>query len=127
MKQRDCFFNKSAPGIPSHLWVVLSDPAIDPDNVVIVNLTDSNSHHDHSCLLNASDHSGVFTKPSCIAYQFAKVTSVAVVTQALKQGLLRAKKPVPTAAFQKIINGAQETDELRNAPREILREQLLIS
>lgn len=33
------FLNKAGRGTPSHLWVIISDPEQDPDNVMIVNLT----------------------------------------------------------------------------------------
>ena len=127
MNQADCFFNKPARGVPSHPWVIISDPAIDPDNVLIVNLTDAEGYHDRSCVLDASDHPGVFTKPSCVAYQWAKLTSVAVLETALANGLLFSKSPVSSETLQKILDGAQDTDELKNAHREILREQGLIS
>ena len=127
MKKGDCFFNKEIRGIPSHPWVIISDPQIDPDNVLIVNLTDANGHHDRSCVLDASDHPGVFTKPSCVAYQWAKLTSVQDLTTARTKKLLITKKSVSPATLQKILDGAQETDELKNAFRELLRDQGLIS
>jgi hypothetical protein len=126
MKQGDCFFNKEAPKVPSHPWVILSDPDVDPDNVLIVNLTDSKTHDDHSCLLDSSDHPGVITKPSCVAYRFANVTSVSALEQAVASKLLYIKPPVSQQVLRKILNGAQWTDELKNAHRELLRSQFLI-
>jgi hypothetical protein len=126
MKQGDCFFNKNAPGLPSHPWVILSDPDIDSDNVLIVNLTDADEHDDKSCVLDQPDHPGVFTKRSCVAYRFSKVTSVARLKEAKKQGLLIWKKPISRDTLDKILLGAQETDELSNGKRELLRDQSLI-
>ncbi len=93
MKQADCFFNRAAPRLPSQPWVILSDPDIDPDNVLIVNLTDADGHDDQSCVLDASDHPGVFTKASCVAYRFAKLTCVSALEAAEAKGLLIRKKP----------------------------------
>lgn len=127
MKQGDCFFNKAAPRLPSHLWVIVSQPDVDEDNVLIVNLTDVENHHDLSCVLDASDHPGIITKRSCVAYQFAKITSLARLQEALSSGLLYSRDPVPSETLAKIINGAQETDELRGDCRELLRGQFLIT
>ncbi len=127
MNQADCFFNKPGRGVPSHLWVIISDPETDPDNVLIVNLTDAEEHHDQSCVLDASDHPGVLTKRSCVAYQWAKLTSVDALETALASGLLYTKPPVSPETLQKILDGARDTDELKNVHREVLREQGFIS
>ena len=112
--------------MPSHPWVILSDPNEDAENVLIVNLTDIENHHDHSCVLGAEDHPGVFNKASCINYRDAKITSVALLPKATADGLLYAKDPVPIETLDKIIDGAIETDELQNAQRELLRKQQII-
>lgn len=126
MDQGDCFFNKPTPSCPSHPWVIVSYPPDDPDNVLIVNLTDIENHHDHSCVLQPEDHPGVFIKKCCIKYEAAKVTSVKLLEQAFAQGLLYLKNPVPPETLDKIIEGAIETDELINAHRMLLRRQGII-
>jgi hypothetical protein len=127
MKQGDCFFNKAVRDLPSHPWVVLSDPAIDPENVLIVNLTDADWHHDQSCVLEPSDYPAVVKKRSCVAYQFAKVTSLGFLKDAKRKGLLYLKPAVSPETLKKLLTGAKESDELKNAHRELLREQFLIS
>lgn len=67
MRQKDCFYNKSAPGVPSHPWVIVSDPIADPDNVLIVNLTDVQNIEDLSCVLDSADAPGFLTKQSAVA------------------------------------------------------------
>lgn len=126
MDQGDCFFNKSTPRLPSHPWVIVSYPSDDPENVLIVNLTDANSHHDRSCLLGPDDHPGVFTKPSCVNYRDAQLTSIADLNKALSMGLLFPKPSLPTKTLDKIIDGAVETEELINAHRKLLRDQGII-
>lgn len=126
MNQGDCFFNRAAPGLPSHPWIILSDPNDDPDNVLIVNVTDFENHHDHSCVLGPDDHPGVFTKQSCINYRDAKITSLALLVKATSDGLLYPKDAVPIETLDKVIEGAVETDELQNAQRSLLRRQQII-
>ena len=127
MKQADCFFNKAGKDTPSHPWIIISNPEINPDDVLIVNLTDAENHSDRSCVLQISDHPHVFTKPSCVAYCWAKVTSVAALKHLESKGLIFPKAPVCPATLAKILAGAEETDELKNAHRELLRDQSLIS
>ena len=125
MEIGDCFVNSSARGLPSHLWIVLSDPGCDSDNVLIVNVTDADNHHDHSCILDENDHDWI-TKKSCVAYQFAKVTSIATLEQAQNLGLLHPKIPLRLDVQDRILTGAYLSDELKGAHRELLRSQSLI-
>ncbi|HQU44837.1 MAG TPA: hypothetical protein PK867_18625 [Pirellulales bacterium] len=126
MNLGDCFFNKATQRLPSHPWIILSDPNEDPDNVLIVNLADIENCQDHSCVVGPADHPGVFTKPSCVNYRDAKITSVALLMKARADGLVYAKEAVPVETLDKIIEGAIETDELQNAQRALLRKQQII-
>lgn len=85
------------------------------------------NYHDRSCYLVPDDHPDVITKPSCVAYQWAKVTSTVALETAASAGLLNMKAPITAATMRKILDGAQETDELKNAHRSLLRAQGLIS
>ena len=125
MQIGDCFVNESAPRLPSHLWIIISDPSCDGENVLIVNVTDATKHHDDSCVLTAAEHDWL-TKESCVAYQFAKVTSVSDLQKALSLGLLHPKTPVSAEVLQRVLLGAYESDELKGAHRELLRSQSLI-
>lgn len=123
MQQGDCFVNKSAPGLPSHLWIILSDPSINPDDVLIVNYTDANNISDDGCELDAADHPGVITKRTRVYYQAAKVTSLSKLQEADAAGLLIHETPVPPGTLGAILTGASESDELKNAHRLLLQRQ----
>ena len=62
MNHGDCFFNKALPGVPSHPWVIISDSAQNPTDVVIVNLTDADKYFDQTCILDVADFPGWITK-----------------------------------------------------------------
>jgi hypothetical protein len=126
MRQGDCFFNKPTATLPSHPWVIISEPETDPDNVVVVNLTDIAGWDDRSCVLEVSDHPGVFTKRSCIAYRLAIITSVVNLEELQSRGLIIMKPPVPDQTLRKILDGVTEKGELPNAHRAILQKQWLI-
>ena len=127
MNQGDCFFNKAAQGVPSHLWIIISDPTQNADDVVIVNLTDADRYFDQTCVLDVSDHPGVISKKSCVAFQLAKITSTAALNAADKAALLFTRPPVPIATLNKILLAVQTADELRNAPKLVLIQQGFIN
>ena len=122
----DTFFNQEARGIPSHPWVILSNPDLDADNVLIVNLTDAGSHWDDSCILTPDDAPDIVTKRSCIAYRFANVTSVSRLRQAESNSLLFKRSHFDEQVMQKIVDGAYTSDELIGKHRELLRQQQII-
>lgn len=126
MNQRDCFYNKEAPGLPSHPWIILSKPEIDPDHIVIVNLTDAENYDDDSCVLEIADHPKVIKKRSCIAYRKAIITSDRSLEDMKRSGLIFMKISVSEETLSRILDGIREGGELPNAHRKILREQGLI-
>ena len=46
-------------GMYHHLWVVLSDPSVDADNVVIVNFTTHTVDEESSCVVQRGEHAFV--------------------------------------------------------------------
>lgn len=127
MNQGDCFYNKAATNIPSHPWIIISDPGQNVTDVVIVNLTDAEKHFDQTCILDVSDFPGWITKKSAVAFQMAKVTSVAALTAAEKAGLIFNKSQMPAAALNKILAVLPIADELKNNCKMLLIHQGFIT
>lgn len=57
-----------------HLWVVISDPLLDPIKVVSVNLTTWKPYHDQACVLTGGEHPWVKHK-TCVNYREARIAS----------------------------------------------------
>jgi hypothetical protein len=53
-----------------HLWVIISDPEQDPDEVLIVSLTEYHPKKDTACILGPGDHPFIHKK-TCVAYNLA--------------------------------------------------------
>ena len=72
MEIRDCFRG----GYGDHLKIIVSDPAKDFDNLLIVSVTTfrEGKFHDPSCFLNPGDHPFIKHK-SYVAFQHAKTRS----------------------------------------------------
>ena len=61
------------PGLDDHLWMVLSDPAREP-NLVVVFFLSWQPQYDQACVLQAGDHP--FIKHStCVNYPGARVVA----------------------------------------------------
>lgn len=87
----------------SHLWIVLSDPNIDSDSVLIVNLTSWRADKDQACVLDAGDHPYVKHR-SCVNYTGAKVVTAAHIERLLSVGKLVSHSPVDPGLLAKIRN-----------------------
>lgn len=120
------FLNAEARTLPVHLWVIISDPAQDPNDVLIVNLTSWRSDHDQTCILRVGDHPWI-QHDSCVNYPAAKVTSLGMLKMLLGKSLITPKDPFAPAVLERIREGAGESEELKNAHRVLLRQQELIA
>lgn len=119
------FLNASARNLPTHLWVIVSDPEQDADNVLIVNLTSWKSYHDQTCILRPGDHPWI-QHDSCVNYPDAKVTSISTLEGLLSQGLITPKEAFDEEVREAIRARAGESEDLRNAHYDLLRRQGLV-
>ena len=84
MNAGDTFFlgDKAAD---RHLWVIISDPTIDPDRVLFVSMTSFDVTKEDVCLVEPGEHPFVSHK-TCIAYWNARDASLDVLAQLRKAG-----------------------------------------
>lgn len=108
MRQRDTF-TVTEPGanLDSHLWIVVSDPSLYPDQVFSVNVTSSTETWDGACVLYPDDHPWL-CKESCINYNDAQVFYDAELEKLLDKGLLTTHEPVSEVLFVRIVDGIGE-------------------
>jgi len=92
----------------SHLWIVISDPAVDADRVVIVNLTSHRADKDQACVLEVGDHPYVAHR-TCVNYNGAKVVRDADIAFLLRTGKTRACAACSAALLQRIRDGIPES------------------
>src|ERR1700678_1642254 len=98
-----------APKFDDHLWMVISDPAIDPDHVVIVFFLSWQENYDQACIVQAGEHPFV-KHATCVAYPAAKVTTNAKLDAAVASGKLKIKSPLSPALLEKIRQCAGASD-----------------
>ena len=70
-----------------HLWILISDPAQDPQQVLIVNLTTLDDRKEKVCLLHVGDHPWI-RHETCVNYADAVVTTVPKLLTAKDAGAI---------------------------------------
>lgn len=116
------FLNKQVGTIRSHLWVILSDPAIDAEEILIANLTTYHQGRDESCVIHAGEHPFV-RHTSCINYRESRVTSIDFLENGFGSGVLIAEDPVSVDLLKRIQAGAFESKFTKNYHKELLENQ----
>jgi len=113
--------------IDDHAKVVISDPSLNPNQVVWVNFTGAEGEYrDHSCILEIGDHPWIM-KRTCISYKDAMFVKEADIDSLVAKGKIRKLDEVSDAVLRKIHEGAEITDELPGKYQRVLVEQNLIS
>jgi hypothetical protein len=112
--------------LDSHLWVVISDPNIDPDKVLIVNSTTQRADSDPACVLQAGEHPFVH-HATCVNYAGAKVVSASDLQLLLQRGKLSSHAPVLPALLKRMRDGAGSSRRMSLSHADILMDQGLIS
>ena len=109
-----------------NLWVVVSDPAADPEQVLIVNVTSvRRSFHDSSCLLNVGDHRFV-QHASYMEYSRSRIESGSELRAKLATGSIIPDEPISADVLQRIRDGAARTDRIPLRNLQLLVDQGLI-
>src|ERR1700730_3304378 len=101
------------PTVDHHLWVLLSDPAQDADNVLVVSVTTWREvGKDQACMIERGEHPFV-THTSCLAYIEARVLSLANLLTFKDGGYLKLQEPVSEDLLERMRQGAVATQNLK--------------
>jgi hypothetical protein len=111
--------------VDSHLWVVVSDPHRFPEQLVIVSVTTLKEHKDQACVLKRGCHPCI-THTSCVAYNLAKVVSLAQLLQCKDAGVISLQEDITPDLLAQIRNRAGDSTLMEPDVAEILIEQGII-
>jgi hypothetical protein len=92
----------------AHLWIVLSKPELDPDRVLIVNLTSWREDKDQACMSEPADHPYV-SRRSCVNYRASKIADGAQIERLVQSGRLEKHVPVDMPLLERIREGAMRS------------------
>lgn len=109
-----------------HLYVIISNPLKNPNEVVLVSLTTMDYGADESCIVSEGEHPRI-THDSCIDYARARILSDADIDKAVANGSVRPVQDASPELLGKIWQGATETRHLPSRCDAILSQQGLIA
>lgn len=110
-----------------HLWVVVSDPLLNSNDVLILNLTTVRgvALDDLSCVFHPGEHPWIVNQ-SYIAYDCAQ-TKTSVYLDRLENGTtVKMNQPFSPQLLQRIYHGAANTMNLEIGFLQILEDQGLV-
>ena len=124
MEAGDTFYlpDKAADG---HLWIVISDPAKNPDRVLLVSMTSYDVDKEDVCLIDAGEHPKVKHK-TCICYKPARATSLENLRRLRDTGYLAMQEPVSAELLQRIRRGVSLSRRIDLEHIELMEEQELL-
>ena len=126
MNPGDTFFvQQVGKRYDSHLWMVLSDPALNANQVLIVSLTTWGKDDDPACVLNVGDHPFVRQK-SFIKYSHAKVVTDQQLEDFLARGQIHAQAPLSASVLKRVRDAAAESRFMALGHADILIDQGLL-
>lgn len=109
----------------NHLYMVISDPVIDPDRVVLVNFTTFHADEEDCCIAQSGEHP-FLTRKSCVRYKDGRISSVSALDTLVARGVLTANKPLSKELLRRVQQGALLSDFMPEGCRKILEDQGLI-
>jgi len=124
MRAGDTFYVRDR-GVDTHLWIVISDTDIDPEHVLLVNMTTYEDYKEDVCLLDVGDHPRIIRK-SCIAYHEARMTTLEELKLLVDGGRLSIQAPVSEEVLARIRIGISRSRRIKYRYIEILLEQAVI-
>jgi hypothetical protein len=108
-----------------HIWVVISDPAQDPDQVLVVNFTENRRWQDKSCVIVVGDHPAIY-KETCVYYAKAQLCTNVDLDTSLASGQIVIDEPTSELLLERIRLGAAKSDRLAFRFKNLLIAQGLI-
>jgi hypothetical protein len=109
-------------GDNSHIYFVITDPADNSGEVIIVNATTLRDGSDRSCILTHNDHSDL-TVDSCIFYKAARIEKATTIENVLR-GKIYKRRPASPETIKKIQEGALESDHFPPKIKRFLQQTL---
>jgi hypothetical protein len=108
-----------------HLWVVLSDPEKNPEQVLLVNMTTSDERKEKVCLLAPGDHPWI-THQTCINFGDAVLTTLTKLLEAKDGGAVKLQEPLSEAVVKRILMAVPNSTRIALENAELLQDQGLV-
>jgi hypothetical protein len=124
MKPGDCFLIL-AEEPKRHLWVVISDPAINEAEVILVSFTTLRPKSDPACVVEPGEHP-FMAERTCVAYRYGRCLPLSRLEALERTNGIRMKEPLSADLLERVLAGARDSDFTILSHRRVLVEQGLI-
>ena len=124
-RQGDTFWIPSSDSGIEHLHVIISNPEINHEDIVVVPLTTRETWVEETCVLYVGDHPAI-KHDTCVDYRRADIVSAIKLDAALTKQQIRKNDTVSSEILKDILSGANETRFLPGRCDRVLSEQKLI-
>jgi hypothetical protein len=114
--------NPKHPTHPSHLHIVISDPAKNTGEIAVVNVTTLRGEFDPSCILEAKCHKAIRVR-SFVPYFRAWVVNLNVLTQLFDAGQIHRDDLMSAEMLRRVQQGAMTSKATPIRIKGILAEQ----
>lgn len=121
MKAGDTFL---LPGYDDHLWLIISDPALNPDKILIVSFISWRRHYDQSCIMEQGEHPFVKHR-TLVNYSSAMVTTDAKLEARKKERALKMKEPLSAELLERIRRCARGSNVPLDCIELLIEQELL--
>lgn len=95
----------------NHLWMILPDPSIDAEQIVIVNFTTHTVDEEPHCIVQKGEHPFVKHK-TAVRYRDAKIVRSTDLAALIKTKQLTLSTPLAPRLLARIRDGAAKSDLL---------------
>jgi hypothetical protein len=97
------------PGSDDHLWMVISDPHLDAQRVVVVCFLSWQGHIDQACVVQADEHPFV-KHTTCVNYPGARVEPADLLDRLRREGRILPKQPLSVELLKRVRDSAAGSD-----------------
>jgi len=92
-------------GLDEHLQIVLSDPSLNRDKVIIANFSELKPYKEQNCIVEIGEHPYI-TKRSCVPYRFASIMPLALLEDRESRGFIERQQPLSKELLNRVLFGA---------------------
>jgi len=111
--------------IDTHLHMIISDPAVDPENVVLVNFTTNAISGDASCPVRGHEHPWL-RHDSYVSFAHARVRPLAWLEEMERCGHIVRDAPLSTELLERIRRASSASTAMPTGAYDVLDQQGLI-
>lgn len=124
MKAGDSFIVPARGEVPEHLFVVVSDPSQNSEDVLVANVTSwtGNRSDDSGCKLTSGDHPFV-RHDSYICYARAKTVQLEYLEEKISSGVFRPQDRMSGAVLARIQQGVLNSVHAIYEHQSLMRKQ----